>query len=137
MNLALIAATLLAQSPPDVAPSEPSLTAGQLYEGCVRYLAHADASPDTLDGEAAICAVTAAASLASNAAARAVADVDPQPALLTFCPPETIFQSMEDGETAAAARIFVTYIDRNPASRTAGAGETLNHALVEAWPCPH
>jgi hypothetical protein len=134
MTLALLAAAaLLAQTSSD----EPPATAGQFYDGCVRYVAHAGALPDSLDEGASTCALTAAANLASNAVQRAVREVDrSQPDPREFCVPESIAQTTDDSDVLAVVRIFITYVHRNPASRSAGALQTLDRALAEAWPCP-
>jgi hypothetical protein len=136
MTLTLVAAALLAAPPSDVPPQEPQMTAGQLYDGCVRYVAHANASPDTDDEGEPICAMKAATMLAVDAVEAAVREIDAsQPDTRTFCLPDSISRADVD-PGVPLARVFIAYVDRNPASRSADADEIFDRALAEKWPCP-
>lgn len=130
MSLALLAAAMLAPRP----LYEPSMTAGQMYDGCARYAASAS-PPDPGDEGQAVCTLAVAALLAENAARAAIADTDSD--TREFCLPESLAAAADGDETVAVVRLFIAYVDRNPASRSAGADETMNHALADTWLCPH
>lgn len=136
MIIALLAAALLATPPQDAPASHPPMTAGQMYDGCVRYLAHPDRSPDDRDEGEMICALNAAIMLLSGAVDAAVQDMDPnQPDRRTFCLPESILEANGDANSPLA-RAFIDYVERNPASRDTDADAILERALAEKWPCP-
>lgn len=130
MTLLLLVA-LLAPPAPDLPPPDTTMTAGQLYDGCARYAANSSAS-SLLEGDAAICARTATVRLVAAAVEAAAQDAVGGPDPRTACPPRSLLDS---DDAIPLARLFIAYVDHNPASRGTNANEVFERALAEKWPC--
>lgn len=111
-------------------------TAGQLYDGCVRYLAQGSTSNENgLVGEVT-CAAEVAMVAATEAAEAAMAGAGEVSSTRRYCIPEVIL-SAEDDHGAPIVQAFIAYVDHNPASREMDYDEVFARALAEKWPCPH
>ena len=129
MAMTLLAFALLA------APaSAQSLTAGQVYDGCTRLLAHGRPAPSGMEHMAeAYCEAVATIDLAAADALRLVSDGQPSAEIGQYCLPDAIIDA---SDAAALQRAFIAYVDAHPAARSDEAGRVFERALTEAWPCP-
>lgn len=123
MTLVLLTALLASQ------PSDQALTAGALYDGCVRHLA----APNTEDMAAVTCDIFAAAQRVVLEIMAAGQDAAGGQDTRIACPPEAI---MTGTEARPFIETFVAYVERNPGVRHADASEIFDRALAEKWPCP-
>ncbi len=133
MTLALLAAALLAGQGPD----DP-MTAGRLYDGCVRYAARAIGSANSGDEREIACEARAAGTM-MRATAEAVTEEASgvRPGTRIFCLPESTSEEEEERPVGyLVAKAFITYVDAHPVARSEHADLVFERALAETWPCP-
>ncbi len=131
MAMVLLAAALLAAPPADG-----GMTAGQLYDGCGRYLAQIGSAPNAEDAGAAACAIMADVQLLANATAVVTREMDGnEPDTRKFCMTEDS-PGAEGDASPALVQVFILYVDAHPAARNEDAEEVFERALAEKWPCP-
>ena len=127
MSVALLAVAFLA------APSDESLTAGQVYEGCTRLLAQgAPVPPSSGHSAEAYCDAIATLDLAAADAMRLVSDGQPAETS-RYCLPDAI---VEASDASLLQRAFIAYVDAHPAVRSEDGAEIFEQALADKWPCP-
>lgn len=127
----MLAAALLAESPPSNAPVS-SLGVGELYDSCALFTQLGEAARDNQPRGAALCDAVATMELAALDAMAQLADDNRDHR--TFCPPESVLNSVNPSQVLAQA--FIAHVDRNPADLERDSIGVFAAAMAAKWPCP-